>query len=361
MIPAITNAATFESVMEQIEQPMFLLDVEGENAFVFRATNRRHQQATGLAGPDLVGQRPHDVLPPRVADTVVHNYEHCRATGECASYDETPHFPAGACWWQTTLSPIKDAAGRVTKIIGLSIDITARQERAVAASQQLAQMCQLTEELQVFAASSSQDLRGPFQTMVALLDLVMDGFVDLGDEKMDRLKLCSEIAHDAIRSMNGILAVAQGLQQQGDAEEVADIYHICTGIAALLDPDSHLAIELPRLQAATDSAALQMVLHHMLEAAVGQADRQVSVVAGPGPDGFIQVTVAGDGADRPALLPQGGDAAWRALAGDEHEVGMDAARAIIRAKGGQLEQAQCPFATGTAILFSWPGRVIEQP
>lgn len=356
MVPLIEDVTTIESVMDKIDQPMFLLDVEGEREFVFRRLNRCHLTVTGLNDNVMNGKAPHEVLPQRLADTVVSNYEKCRASGESYSYEENLELPTGARWWQTCLSPVKDANGTVVKIIGLAIDITKRKDGFFDASQKLSEMTKLNEDLQVFAASTAQDMQGPFQTMVALLDMVMDGFVDLGDEKMDQLMLCSEIATDAISNMSGILQAAQGLQVEGGRVEKTDFHHVASDIAALLDPHQRLSIDFPKLVIETDRVALQMVLRNIMENAVRYADARVGVTVTTGASGFVDVTVSDDGVGQSLERRSDGSPVVPDPSVSACDFGLASARAMVHSRGGTFVQAQCPFPTGASIRFSLPGK-----
>ena len=357
------NTDTILSVMEHLHQPMFLLDVLGPESFVFRGLNKEHQAESGLTNDMVFGKSPHEALPSRLADTIVQNYERCRATGQAHTYEELLELPTGPLWWQTTLSPVFDDHRKLTQIIGLAVDITKRKEAEFGASQRLSDMTRLNEDLQVFASTTAQDMRGPFQTMVALLDMVSDGFVDLGDEKADQLALCREIAEDAITSMGAILSTAQGLRVATDTQEEVDLGHLAADIAALLDPHERFEIELPQAQIKTDRVAIQMVLRNLMENAIRYTDKKVSVHVAAFKDALsgemIAVTISDDGvgiaADKridgqPILPPSGQIGA---------DFGVNSAQAVIIARGGHITRVQSTFATGAAIRFTLPGALLS--
>jgi PAS domain S-box-containing protein len=352
---------TILGVLDLVHQPMFLLEVVAPKTFVFRGLNAAHRTMTGLSNEMVVGKRPHEAFPQRVADTIVQNYEACRASGKDYTYEELLELPTGPLWWQTTLSPVFDDQQQLHQIIGLAVDITDRKEGMFGASQKLSDMTRLNEDLQVFASTTAQDMRGPFQTMVALIDMVMDGFVDLGDEKADQLALCSEIAHDAIASMSGILATAQGLNVATQAVEQVDLGHVTADIAALLDPHQRLNIELPNAKVTTDRVAMQMVLRNLMENAVRYADKNISVSVTQTPNGTsgneIAITVSDDGvglsadrrSDGQTILPMPGELG--------PDFGINSAQAIVAARGGSFARTQNNFSTGAALRFTLPGSI----
>lgn len=357
------NTDTILDVMDLIHQPMFLLEVAGPKSFIFRGINAAHEKMSGLTNEMLLDKKPHDVVPTRVADTIVQNYEACRASGQDYTYEELLELPTGPLWWQTTLSPVFNDQKQLHLIVGLAVDITDRKEAMFGASQKLSDMTRLNEDLQVFASTTAQDMRGPFQTMVALIDMVMDGFVDLGDEKADQLALCSEIAQDAIASMSGILATAQGLKVATQAVEQVDLGHITADIAALLDPHQRLNIELPNAKVTTDRVAMQMVLRNLMENAVRYADKNISVSVTETPNDSsgndIAITVSDDGvglsadrrSDGQTILPMPGELG--------PDFGINSAQAIIAARGGSFARTQNNFSTGAALRFTLPGSIAE--
>lgn len=358
MLPVVENVNTIEELMDVIELPMFLLDVLGKEEFVFRRLNRCHQATTGMNDADLCGCRPHDVLPERLADTVVNNYETCRGSGEAYTYEEVLDLPNGTLWWQTTLSPVKDKSGQVLKIIGSAVDITDRKSEVFEASEASAQMARLNEDLQVFAVSTSRDMRGPLETMVALLELVREGFVDLGDEKSEQLTLCQEIAAGAISNMSSILDVAQSLKVRESVMERVDLYHIAADIAALLDPDNRLNMELPPVKLETDRVALQMVLRNVMSNAVRYADSSVDISVQE-QHGMVAITVADDGVGQNNVLRCDGEAVLPGAGPSHQEFGLASAAAIVTSRGGEMVTAVPPYPTGAAIRFTLPGRVLD--
>lgn len=359
MLSSELDPDMIEAVMDAIEQPIFLLDVDGPGQFRIRRLNNCHKSTTGLSDDQLAGQRPHDVFPPRLADTIVQNYEICRASGESYDYDENLELPSGPRWWRTSLSPIKNPQGDIVLIVGLAVDITGQKRRQFSVEDRLTQMSRLNSELQVFAASTAQNMRGPFQTMAALLDLVREDFVDFGDEKVEQLELCSDLAHRAIQSMAGVIAAVEELEVGETPHEQVDLFHVTSDIAAIIDPHQRVHLDVPREKVATDSAALQMVLRRVMENAVHYADSRISVAV-TAQGGRISVSVADDGAspetgmrcDGLSVLPAHGEAARN---GD-----LNSARSIVEARGGTMTAAANGDGGGAVISFTLSGSISDK-
>ncbi|MEM9582958.1 MAG: PAS domain-containing protein [Pseudomonadota bacterium] len=355
----IENVSTIEEMMDMIDQPMFLLDVDAIGGFTFRRLNRCHQSATGLREGDILGAQPHEVLPRRLADSVVKNYELCRAKAASHTYEELLELPIGARWWQTTLSPIKDASGQVAKIVGLAYDITEHKEQEFALSHKIADLTQLNQNLQVFAASSTRDMAGPFETIGALLSMVQDGFVDLGDEKPGQLALCQDIVEQSILKMADVLRAAEKLQIQQTSREECDFHHMASDIAALLDPHQRLKMHVPNVHVETDRVALQIILRALMENAVRYADCEIAVMVQEDLDQMVAFVISDDGVGQSNLQRCDGSLVLPAENVVGGEFGLASVIGIVRSQGGVVERAHCPYLTGAAIKVTLPGRILH--
>lgn len=359
MLPS-ADAKTIETVMDVIDQPMFLVDVEGPSVFRFRRLNPCHADATGMRDDDIAGQRPEDIFPARLAEALISRYETCRASGASHSYEENLELPSGARWWHTTLSPIYGSSGEVRRLVGMATDITDRKLQQFNATQQLADLSRHNAELQVFAATTAQNMRGPFQTMLALLEIVREDFVDLGDEKGEQLALCSEIASKAVHAMTGVLAAAEHLHVGEVLRRRIDIHHFASDIAASVDAHQRLSIDLPHMMVETDAAALQMVLRRVMENAVHYADASVRVKVAENGNDEIAITVSDDGASDPALIRCDGMPVLPAGTAKGGSNALPSARAIVEARGGTMSATRCRVSNQAAIEFTLPGTVLSE-
>jgi PAS domain S-box-containing protein len=72
----------------------------------------------------LAGLCPHDCLPLDVADRFCANYSRCLEQRQPISYEESLEFDVRRCTVLTTLSPIFEPDGRISRIVGSSQDVT---------------------------------------------------------------------------------------------------------------------------------------------------------------------------------------------------------------------------------------------
>lgn len=339
---------------EVLGQPVFILDVEGENKFRFRHLNQCHVQETGLDPQQFYGKTPHDVLPGRLADTVVANYEVCRTNREPYTYVENLELNTGERWWRTTLSPVLDQDGEVSQIVGIAVDVTADRVRELDLTARLSEAHQLNDEVRTFAAATAFDVRGPFKTILALLELVKDGFLDLGDEKLSQLELCEHTAMEAMERSIDIVSQANAIKNQSSGEVTFDLGHLCRDILARVDPDERFRVTLPTQTVRTDWAALQMILHCFMSTSVQYAENEISVSVEHANDGFLKFAVCDDGfvsamgkrSDGEAILAEDSQADYLS------EVAL--ATGLVASRDGYVEGVQ-RNPKGAELCFSIPG------
>jgi diguanylate cyclase (GGDEF)-like protein/PAS domain S-box-containing protein len=111
---------------------MFLMRVERDAAgapagYRCESVNAAYLAATGLAEPQLVGRSVGEILPPGAAAHTLARYARAVATGEVQRYDEAVDVPAGRLVVETTLTPVRDAEGRCTHLLGAARDVTRRR------------------------------------------------------------------------------------------------------------------------------------------------------------------------------------------------------------------------------------------
>ncbi len=111
----------YRSIVEGVEEAIFLVRVEPDGGFRYLASNTAHARATGLTGDLFVGHTPPQVFGSRVAGRLEAHYRECRDQGRTIRYLETLPLPVGQQSWRTTLTPIRDRQGTVVLLVGMAV------------------------------------------------------------------------------------------------------------------------------------------------------------------------------------------------------------------------------------------------
>ncbi|MCS4503364.1 hypothetical protein KBTX_03959 [wastewater metagenome] len=122
------DASLFQAVWENFPENMFLIRVmEATDDFVIEAINPA--EATTL-GAWCEGKSLREFLPDATAERVIGNYRECLERAEPIRYEEsdvTYFDPSGVQRngsWLTLLVPLRDGAGRISHLFGISQNIT---------------------------------------------------------------------------------------------------------------------------------------------------------------------------------------------------------------------------------------------
>jgi PAS domain S-box-containing protein len=112
------------SIYHNAHQGIFALDVLADGDFQYVGVNPAYERLTGISTELLRDQRPEQVFPPAIAAAVRQNYNHCVEAGTSITYEEYMPFQGQELWWFTSLTPLRDEAGRIFRLVGTSTNIT---------------------------------------------------------------------------------------------------------------------------------------------------------------------------------------------------------------------------------------------
>ena len=143
----------FRSIMDSMQDIVFTLDTEGRHTGVYGPWVAR----MGFSPEHFLGRTTREILGPEAA--AVHGEATSRAlAGEFVVYEWSVSAEGRTIRYQTSLSPIRNTAGRIEGIVGIGRDITERYEALM--------------ELR----HREEDLRASSDYLRAILDTTIDGF-----------------------------------------------------------------------------------------------------------------------------------------------------------------------------------------
>ena len=116
----------YETIFNNVQSSIFLLDVEEEDEIKFQRLNPLHEELTGLSTEEIKGKKPVEVLGKEPGKEIEDNYQRCLKKKEKIEYEERLDLPDGERIWKTALFPVI-IDGKVEKIVGTSRDITAER------------------------------------------------------------------------------------------------------------------------------------------------------------------------------------------------------------------------------------------
>jgi PAS domain S-box-containing protein len=110
-------------IYDNVREIVFYLAVEGED-FRFLLANRAFYEATGLAGNQVIGRLVQQVIPEPSCTLVLRHYRAAIENRAAVSWEEITEYPSGRKTGLVTITPVFDAHGACTNLIGTVHDIT---------------------------------------------------------------------------------------------------------------------------------------------------------------------------------------------------------------------------------------------
>jgi diguanylate cyclase (GGDEF)-like protein/PAS domain S-box-containing protein len=121
------SEANFREVFENSAQGIFILDVLVDGNFQIRESNRAQEKISGVAHKSVDGKLLEEAFSPMESQILQAKCLQCLETAAPVSMEEGFDTPSGRKFVHATLAPVRDESGRIYRIIGSTLDISARK------------------------------------------------------------------------------------------------------------------------------------------------------------------------------------------------------------------------------------------
>ncbi|MCU0545230.1 MAG: PAS domain S-box protein [Oscillatoriaceae cyanobacterium Prado104] len=120
------------SIYNSVSQMIFVVDVCEGGELRYAGWNAASEASTGVSSSDAKGKTPEEIFPPEVAADFRQRYSDCLSAGSSIAYENGAVFNGVESWFVVTLTPLRDAAGNIYRMIGNTTDITERKQAEAA-------------------------------------------------------------------------------------------------------------------------------------------------------------------------------------------------------------------------------------
>lgn len=121
--------------------------------------------SNGIGIDEVLGKRLEDLVGPQNALQLQHQFQICMDTGVEQVIEGSYQLPTGLLWTNSTFAPVRNAEGRITHIMTLWEDITARKQRELEDRQRQEE---IIEQQQAVLAEVSTPLLAISETTVVM-------------------------------------------------------------------------------------------------------------------------------------------------------------------------------------------------
>ncbi len=138
--------ALYRAYFQHAPEALFVVAVTPDEDFVVEEVNPAHEASVGFRIEEIRGKRLKDFLPAETHEKVVQAYQRVLQSGEAYHYRDAFQFNGQMQYWDSSIVPVRDTTGRISRLIGSSRDITRQvvAEEALRQSQKMEAMGQLT-------------------------------------------------------------------------------------------------------------------------------------------------------------------------------------------------------------------------
>jgi PAS domain S-box-containing protein len=145
-------------IYDSVEDVIFYLAVEGPERYRFLSVNRTFLAVTGLSERAVIGKPVEEVVPEPSRSLVLSKYREAIARRQKVSWDEATPYPKGLKHGEVTVSPIFDAQGRCTNLVGTVHDVTQRKQVEAALRKMADALSSANDALEQRVAERTDDL-----------------------------------------------------------------------------------------------------------------------------------------------------------------------------------------------------------
>jgi PAS domain S-box-containing protein len=115
------------AIYDHVPGILFYVSVESDGEFRFLSVSHDFLVATGLTREQVIGSRVRDIIPLASRDMVLNNYRKAIRSRQPVRWEEESLYPAGRRYGEVAVTPLYDASGVATHLIGIVHDITQRK------------------------------------------------------------------------------------------------------------------------------------------------------------------------------------------------------------------------------------------
>lgn len=118
----------YREIFDNVLDSLFLLEVTDDGHFRNLEMNPALVKSSGIKIEQMLGKLIEETVPEEVASIVNAKYRRCVEAGHPIEEEVELELPSGKHIYHSTLIPAHDESGRVSRIIGISRDITDRRQ-----------------------------------------------------------------------------------------------------------------------------------------------------------------------------------------------------------------------------------------
>lgn len=192
------SQALMESILDNTPSSVFIKDLAGRYLLV----NRQFAEVAGRTREEIQGKTVFEISRKDLAQKADEHFQTVMKTEKAVVFEEIVQHPDGPHPHLAVKFPVRDTAGKIWAMAGISTDITERKrvEQEVKAANE--QLRAANQELEAFSYSVSHDLRAPLRHIDGFVGLLRKQSMEKLNEKETRYL---DVIANAARQMGALI------------------------------------------------------------------------------------------------------------------------------------------------------------
>jgi PAS domain S-box-containing protein len=147
-----------QNIYEGVDSPIFVIDVREDGTLCQGGLNPKAELFMGVKASVVWGKTLIEMFGEIQGTAISTEFSKCVQAGVSLAYEECREFQGKTYWWSTTLNPLKDSRGKVYRLVGNSLDITARKEAEIQQQQHVIELSKWQNRYETAGEASGQIL-----------------------------------------------------------------------------------------------------------------------------------------------------------------------------------------------------------
>lgn len=118
----------YREIFNNVSEGMYLLEAVEGGRFRFLEVNEALARSTGITMDAMVGKCVDEIMPPDVSATLAALANNAMNAGALIHADAELDLPSGHRYYSSSFIPVRNTAGRITRVVAISRDVTERRE-----------------------------------------------------------------------------------------------------------------------------------------------------------------------------------------------------------------------------------------
>ena len=366
----------YRRIVEQATDLIYILDrdtrvslanrqaIEVFSALVVKGADGSESPAEGDPGGARVtiGRKLDEFMGPEDVSFIQRQIDKVLEKNHSVSYEHTVKMEDRSVRLSTKLIPIRDDAGHVHYLLGISRDMTEKTEmdQRIYNAEKLA-------SIGILASGVAHEINNPLAVILGFTDLLLEGFPEDAPEYED-LKMIEQNANHAkkvVENMLGFARITEGLEETVDVKQsIHTVYQIVknTLMTKKVEVQIEIPEDLPRVRG--DTREFQQVIFNLINNAVSALDGEAGrlTLSGEADADWVHVRVTDTGVGIPdRIKPQIFDPFFTTKkVGEGTGLGLSLCYGIVKKYGGKISftsrsaDDEPDQPTGTTFVVSMP-------